>query len=45
MGLSTKITGYDRFVDKFNKKKKSEDNLQPKSHFGNKPATKSGSAK
>lgn len=37
MGLSKKVTGYDRFVDKFNRKNKQTDNFQPKSHLGNKP--------
>jgi hypothetical protein len=37
MGLSTKITGYDRFMDKFNRKKKQTANSQPKSRFSNNP--------
>ena len=30
MGLSKKITGYDRFMDKFNAKKRQLDNSQKK---------------
>lgn len=39
MGLSTKITGYDRFMDKFNRKNRQAENFQPKSHVGGKPST------
>lgn len=39
MGISNKITGFDRFMDKFDKKKKQTDNSQPTSLFGNKPVT------
>lgn len=40
MSIPTKITGYDRFMEKLNRKKRQANNFQPTSNLSNKPATR-----
>lgn len=37
MSLSTNITGYDRFMEKLNRKKRQANDPQPTNHSSNKP--------